>query len=57
VSREGTAVEYPALSGEAHAKLYWELVEEKEQGPWEVRFTGDALRFKEDEAKAALKNF
>jgi len=32
-------------------------VEEKEQGPWEVRFTGDALRFKEDEAKAALKNF
>ncbi|KAF2813940.1 putative short-chain dehydrogenase [Mytilinidion resinicola] len=57
VSKDGNTVNYPELSGEAHAKVYAELLAEKEQGPWEVRFTGDTLRWKEDEAKAALKNF
>lgn len=57
VNKDGNAVDYPALSGEAHAKVYAELLAEKEQGPWEVRFTGDTLRFKEDEARSAMKNF
>jgi len=47
VSKEGSSVDYPELSGDAHAKLYWELVNEKQQGPWEVRFIGDASRWKE----------
>jgi len=57
VTKEGNTVDFPELSGEAHAKVYWELVSQKEQGPWELRFTGDALRFKPEEAKAALSNF
>ncbi|KAF2500524.1 putative short-chain dehydrogenase [Lophium mytilinum] len=57
VNKDGNPVDYPELSGEAHAKVYAQLLAEKEQGPWEVRFTGDTLRFKEDEAKAAMKNF
>jgi len=57
VTKEGKTVDFEELSGDAHAKVYWELVSEKEQGPWELRFTGDTLRFKPEEAKAALKNF
>jgi hypothetical protein len=25
----------------AHGEVYWELVNEKEQGVWDVRFLGD----------------
>jgi hypothetical protein len=31
---------YTGLSAEAHAKKYIELIDQKEQGPWEVRFVG-----------------
>lgn len=29
------------VDGEAHAKLYWELAEDKEQGPWMQTFVKD----------------
>jgi len=41
VTKEGNAVDLSELSGEAHGQLYSELASQKDQGPWEVRFTGD----------------
>lgn len=29
------------LNGHAHGEVYWELTNEKVQGPWDVRFLGD----------------
>jgi hypothetical protein len=34
---DGSAV-YSAVDGDAHAKLYVELAESKEQGPWQQTF-------------------
>ncbi|OCK73335.1 putative short-chain dehydrogenase [Lepidopterella palustris CBS 459.81] len=45
VTKDGNTVDFPELSGEAHGNVYWELVGEKEQGPWDVRFVGDGKRW------------
>lgn len=38
VTVEGNAVQYDELSPSAHSSLYWDLVNGKEQGEWDVRF-------------------
>jgi len=41
VTEEGNAVQYDELSPSAHASLYWDLANGKEQGEWDVRFLKD----------------
>lgn len=41
VTKEGKAVDFPELNGEAHGTVYWNLVKASEQGAWDVRFLGD----------------
>jgi hypothetical protein len=41
VSPEGGIVQMADVVAAAHGEVYWELVNEKEQGVWDVRFLGD----------------
>jgi len=41
VTEEGNTVSNPELSADAHAAVYWKLVNQQEQGEWDVRFLGD----------------
>jgi hypothetical protein len=38
VTEDGNAVQNPDVSASAHASLYLDLVNQKEQGEWDVRF-------------------
>jgi hypothetical protein len=42
VTPSGDSVQYDELSGEAHGKVYWNLVQQKEQGEWHVNFGPDS---------------
>ena len=41
VTDKGAAVKNADSNGPAHEEVYWELANEKVQGPWDVRFLGD----------------
>ncbi|PVH75405.1 epimerase/hydratase [Cadophora sp. DSE1049] len=41
VTSSGDTIAYPDLSGGAHGLVYWELVNQTEQGAWDVRFLED----------------
>lgn len=41
VTDEGSTVQKPDLNGAAHGLVYWKLVNESEQGDWDVRFVGN----------------
>jgi len=38
VSENGGPVAYEKVDGEAHAQKYLELINQKDQGDWDVRF-------------------
>lgn len=44
VTDAGDSVQYEHLSGEAHGKAYWELVQLSRQGEWQVNFGSDGER-------------
>jgi len=43
VTPDGGAVPYPDVKAEAHASVYWKLVNQATQGPWDIRFQGDGV--------------
>jgi len=45
VTTTGETVEYAELSGEAHGTTYWNLVQQKEQGEWQLNFTPDGKAY------------
>ncbi len=42
VTPSGDSVQYDQLSGEAHGKIYWDLLQRGEQGEWQVNFGRDS---------------
>ncbi|KZV92919.1 NAD(P)-binding protein [Exidia glandulosa HHB12029] len=41
IARDGKGVRDSVLSGEAHGVAYWDLIQRKEQGDWDLRFYED----------------
>ncbi|PGG97476.1 hypothetical protein AJ80_09695 [Polytolypa hystricis UAMH7299] len=41
VTADGAPVPYPDIVADAHGTAYWDLINRKEQGPWDVRFRED----------------
>jgi hypothetical protein len=42
-------VPYPEVNGDAHGKVYWDVINRVSQGNWDVRFLGDGQEVNKQE--------
>jgi hypothetical protein len=49
VTANGGPVPYPEVDGDAHGKVYSDLINRVSQGNWDVRFLGDGQEVNKQE--------